>query len=534
MMRQIMSTRTLVQLPPELLCHTLAFLDAYDLVRVRKTCKALKAMVDDSETLQYVIDLSYFQMIPVGISETDVPPATRRKQLRQHDAAWQRIGYKQRCTLPSFMSGSIYEFVGGIYGSVGEDCIHFARLPSPSDSGDLYYWSQPIDIMALADFTFCAAQDLLIVVTYSPDVQSRAYDIHLRSLTTNDAHPDAARPFLKALDNADIGRRISGPSGHVKVQIIRNYINMLCRNVIGNVPNVVDCVQMWDWKSPNEYQFILLFDDGIDDCSFIAEDKFLVIVDSKTMEIYSIADKSKPPQCTAKLSFPSLMGDFSYTSAFTSENPTPGSIFPYSRKFHQQPSCSFHPSTNDQLIGIVVRIARNTNPRDSHLYRFFTRCSAILELEGLFSRTYGQSTSGGPKLLWSMWGPQHTTWFRFRENENWEPSLYGFRTVESIDRSTYFVSRTPRQLRIRDFNPHIAWNYGAEDTSKWCGRLVRGEVARMILRPFTEPLGSALAYREFVSEELFDVTETKMDESRILLLKNDDNGDLKNIEALVF
>ncbi|KAG0702007.1 hypothetical protein DFH29DRAFT_923376 [Suillus ampliporus] len=521
-MCQITSTITLVQLPPELLCHILAFLDAYDLVQVRKTCKALKAMVKDTEMLQYIIDLSYFQMIPVGTSETDVPPATRRKKLRQHNTAWQRIEYKQKCTLPLSMPGFIYAFAGGIYGSVGEDCIHFTRLPSASDSGDLHCWSHPIDEMAFTNFTFCAAQDLLVVVTDSPDIQSHAYDIHLSSLTTNDTHPDAAQPFLKALDNDDIGDRIFNPSGHVKVQIIGNYISMLCRDGIGNVGNVVDCMQMWDWKSKKGYQFVLLFDEKIQDCSFIAEDKFLVLAASVTMEIYSIVDKSKPPQCTAKLSLPSLMYEFSYIHASTSENPTPGSTFPYSRKSHQQPSCSFHPSTNDQLIAIVVRITRHTNTHGSHLYRFFV----------YFARTYGQTISNGPKLLWSMWGPQHTTWFHVRENHNWNISLYGFRTVESIE-NPYYWSREHR-LRIRDFNPHTVWNYDAEDKSECCGRLVRGEVAGTISQPFTEPLGSALAYREFVSEELFDVMEIMMDDSRILLLKKDDYGDLQKVDVLVF
>ncbi|KAG1745151.1 hypothetical protein EDB19DRAFT_1958795 [Suillus lakei] len=454
-------------------------------------------MIDNSEMLQNTVDLGYLQMISVGSSETVVPPATRRTRLRQYDAAWRRFEYKQKYSLPLFesMLGSIRGPVGGIYGSGGEDCIHFARLSSASESADLRCWSHPVDGTDLVDLAFCPAQDLLIVVTSPPGIQGHEFDIHLRSLTTNDVHPDAAQSILKALDkdNVDHARLPSV----LKVQILGNYVTMLRRTLqtTENRDMVGDYLQMWDWKSKNGYQ---------------------------------------PPQCTAKISLPSLMDDFSYTDAHTNENPTPGSMFPYSQKSCRQPSCLFHPSTDDQLITIVVSVFRDTNVNDFHLHRFFTRRSALLEFESLFSKTYGgQPTSNGPKLPWSMWGPQHTTWFRVRYIDS-EPSLYGFRTVHSIGESESAFPVESRRLCIRDFNPHLAWNYGAEDKFVWRGLLVQGEVTRTISPQFAEPLGSALTYRGVVSEELFDVAETLMDDSGILLSKIDGSEDLQNIDVLVF
>ncbi|KAG2078492.1 hypothetical protein BDR04DRAFT_1147182 [Suillus decipiens] len=111
---------TLVKLQPELLYLISSPLDAYDLVRVRQTCKMLKAMIDGSEMLQYVIDLNYFQMIPMGTSEMDVPPVLCRERLRQHAAAWQRFEYKQKCTLPSTMLLPISKFLDGVYSSAGQ------------------------------------------------------------------------------------------------------------------------------------------------------------------------------------------------------------------------------------------------------------------------------------------------------------------------------------------------------------------------------------------------------------------------------
>ncbi|KAG2134810.1 hypothetical protein DEU56DRAFT_858701 [Suillus clintonianus] len=521
-----MRAKTLQQLPSELLCHTLSFLDAYDLVRVRKTCRALKGIIDNSEMLQYAIDLGYFQMIP-GSSETDVPTATRRKQLRLYDAARQRVDYKVKYTLSSSKQGleHVYAFGGGIYGSAAEDLIHFTRLPSASDSGDIYSWSYPVDSTTFLNFTFCVAQDLLILSTRSLNLRSHAYEIHLKSLTTYQTHPDAAQPFLKVLDQYNVDHRSLHPRSHMKLQIIGNYVCMLCRAVISNGDDYLDAMQLWDWKSKNGYQFTFFFAYDISDYSFITEDRFLVFVTSGAMEIYSIVDKSKHPQRTASISLPTLVDSFEYTDVFMSQNPTPSDNFLYSRKSHQQPSCSFHPSGDDGLIVILVWVGpmrEDHSLLDQSLhYRFVVRRSAILEFESSFVRIPGQLGSNSPRLRWSMWGPQNTSWFHVHDNEDWHTSLNGFRTVESVNESSPdHFSDDPRRLYIRDFNPHIAWNYSAVDKSGWRSEIIPArEVHGTISYPFTEPLGCALAYRESSSEELFDVSEILSDESRILLIR---------------
>lgn len=266
-------------------------------------------------------------------------------------------------------------------------------------------------------------------------------------------------------------------------------------------------------------QFVLRFYNGINDHSFIAEEKFLVLECRGTMEIYCVADKSKPPQCTAKFSLPSLMDHVPCTRAVTGINIIPTSMLPYSQKSYQ-PTCSIHPNTNDQLVAIHVSVTGTmglTRPIDSRCYSFFMLRSVIVELENLFAETYGQPTLNDPKLLWSTWGPQHTSWFRVQRDEDWRSSLCGFRVVEPFNDSSR-VSRMPQRLRIR-ISTHIARNYHAEDKSGWLGQFVEGELTSTISCLFMEPLGSALPYREIVSEELFNVDNILMDESRIMLFK---------------
>ncbi|KAG1745154.1 hypothetical protein EDB19DRAFT_1692682 [Suillus lakei] len=518
-MSVIMKIGTLDQLPPEILGHCiLALLDAYDLVRVRKTCKALKATVDTSEMLQYIIDLGYFRMIPVGTSETDASPATCRKRLRQQDAAWQHFEYKKNFTLHSTLLGSIHDPVGGMFGSIKGDCIYFARLPSLSDSVDLHCWNHPVDGIALLDFTFCPAQDLLVLVASPPGLQNYEYDIHLRSLTTNDAHPDAAQPILKALNRDDINRETS-----LKIKILGNYISMLRWNVVENRGMVGDYLQMWDWKSKMATSSFF--------CSTTVSTTAPSLQKINSSSLTHTGPWNYIPFLTSRSprnaprNFPYLLSWMTFHTQMRTRTKIQhlAPCSPILKSPCRQSSCLFHPSTDDQLITIIVGVARVTNTSDARLYRFFARCSAILKLESLFSKTYGQATLNDPKLPWSMWGPQHTTWFRVRENAKWGPSLYGFRTVTAehvnFGRPYYNLPEEPCRLFIRDFNPHIAWNYGVEDTSGSGGRIVRGKLTRRISRPFTEPLGSALTYRETISEEMFDVVQTLMDESRILLPK---------------
>ncbi|KAG2054475.1 hypothetical protein BDR06DRAFT_403021 [Suillus hirtellus] len=91
----------------------------------------------------------------------------------------------------------------------------------------------------------------------------------------------------------------------------------------------------------------------------------------------------------------------------------------YSQKSYQ-PACSFHPNTNDQIVAIHVSVTGTmglTRPIDSRCYIFFMLPSVIVELENLFAETYGQPTLNDPKLLWSTWGPQHTSWFRVQRTK---------------------------------------------------------------------------------------------------------------------
>jgi hypothetical protein len=250
-------------------------------------------------------------------------------------------------------------------------------------------------------------------------------------------------------------------------------------------------------------QFILPLYRPID-CFFIAEDKLLVS-GSEGVDIYSITDKSKPPQCIVELSLPSLIQGWLYLDVTATINPIPGSAFlDYQMSSHQH-SCFFHPSLDDQLILFHVVIA---DPMEEREFLFHARQGAILRL-------LPKETSSNERIPWSSWGPQNTTW----SLGDCRQSLHGFRTVGfvQVDENSWLYA--PARLRIRDFNPHNICDYGAGGETGQHGRFVQGGTTTTVVSPFTEPLGSVLPYREVISEELFDATEIIMDESRIVLLE---------------
>jgi hypothetical protein len=284
--------------------------------------------------------------------------------------------------------------------------------------------------------------------------------------------------------------------------------------IYGRLPGTVNSCYLKDFIDELSIpQFILPMHD-FTDCSFIAEDKLLLSgrVDG-VMEINSIADKSKPPQCTARFSLPSLMEDWLYLVVTPSINPRPGSVFLDFQNSSHRPSCFFHPSLDDQLMSFHIIISDTSKFCDSERdFFFFARQGAILRLESLFAK----QASTNECFPWSSWRPQNTTWFL----GDCRQSLYGFRTVGFIDHSR---SLEPRRLCIRDFNPHNICDYSARCETGRHGRLVQGGTTTT-MNPFTEPLGSALPYREIISEELqVDASKTIMDNSRVLLLKASHN-----------
>ena len=136
----------------------------------------------DSSRLQYTIELSKYRMVSLLPESVSPPFATRLKLLRDRERAWKYVDWKKRHTLKLPPAGSVYEFVGGLYGNGREDdsqvtaSISFLELPSAdamllgaSDSPhELQTWTHAMADVTIVDFTMDPSQDLLVLVALAP------------------------------------------------------------------------------------------------------------------------------------------------------------------------------------------------------------------------------------------------------------------------------------------------------------------------------------------------------------------------------
>lgn len=574
------TTSYLTQLPVELICEVLSYLTANELARVRQVCphhssfrlppgkrfdrpqicKVIRAVVDHSEQLQYIIDLGFLRMLEIPSDRCRGPVATRRKELREFETSWRNVRYRRKCDFQLLTSGLVYDFVGGIYALAGEGYLHFSVLPhNPhEDSQPIRTWSHPVDMAILIDFTFCPAQDLLVIVSLAANDHHHCYDLHLRSLSTNKSHPGAVSSVLKAVNDRQYP--FYHANGPVKVQVLDKYLAILCREVVVEGDEITDYFQLWEWRTDKDAKFTMQFTESMTDFIFLAEDRFLLLADDGTISIFSfVGDQNLiDPQCTAKLAMPALMRDWHFADAFLGGNPAPaiGAMTNFSRPWVENgESPMFHPTADDQLLAFHVTVYRMTNEDDMHSYVFFVFRSELLGLQSLYEKEFRkQEGSQRSCLPYSIWGRSRAHWSP-GNYVDWQNSVYGYRTVELLNDSQILFSTEPRRLRVRDFNPNLRYSFPRVGESGHLCPLERrhgsqfergngysvyriGISAEAIgspacIKPFAEPWGNGLPHREVVTEETFNATEVMMDEGRILLFSRDTSKDLLNLDVLV-
>ena len=78
--------------------------------------------------------------------------------------------WKQRHTLKLPPTGSVYEFIGGLYGNGREDHSRVVLPLSvmPIDLSNLKTWTHPMGDVNIINFMMDPSQDLLILVILAP------------------------------------------------------------------------------------------------------------------------------------------------------------------------------------------------------------------------------------------------------------------------------------------------------------------------------------------------------------------------------
>ncbi|KZV76967.1 hypothetical protein PENSPDRAFT_645719 [Peniophora sp. CONT] len=201
----------LLELPTELLCRCLDFLDHLSLLACRSVCHELKLTIDAATESQYILALAGAGLEDAPISGWSV--AEKLDTVRRYERAWRKLEYSSH-TKYSSAGGNLWELYSGVWGHNSKDeeanVFQFIQLPSEIRKIPERRWEVVLDVVP-RDFTFEPSHDLLVVVV-NEDSEERDEDedeepgpsrvtVHLRTLSDGLRHPLAKLPVLEYPSN---------------------------------------------------------------------------------------------------------------------------------------------------------------------------------------------------------------------------------------------------------------------------------------------------------------------------------------------
>ncbi|KAF8190083.1 hypothetical protein BJ912DRAFT_353933 [Pholiota molesta] len=185
-----------LDIPQELRIQILSHLDAVSLSRCAMTCTSVYATLKESSLLIYTIQLHFDGLKDVGTSSTH---SERIESLLRRRQAWLSLDCTTYTTYSMQHMCRAYEFVGGVFANTDRHHLEIAWLPTASHPEGRTLQRCLAEI-SIRDFTMDPAQDMIALFEedWSPSslTDARACRIHLRTISTDMAHPLAARGVL--------------------------------------------------------------------------------------------------------------------------------------------------------------------------------------------------------------------------------------------------------------------------------------------------------------------------------------------------
>ncbi|GLB42377.1 hypothetical protein LshimejAT787_1103920 [Lyophyllum shimeji] len=328
-----------MSLPVELMCNILSFLDSVDLVRCTVVTKRLRKAILESSRLQYTIELAKHRMVPLLPPSAAPPYVSRLKILLDRERAWKTLRWNGRYNLKLPPTGSVYEFVGGLYGNGREDdrrvtaSISFLELPTRGwascekgdGAADLKTWMHPMSDIIIIDFTMDPSQDMLVLVALAEPGSKYVYDVHLRTLSTNEPHPRAPLSSLPCLLKPAHTLLTTEHIAAVRVQVSGDLVALLVKEIHDGIGAHLE---IWDWINNPQASCKLERRSGIDDFTFLTKDAFLIVRPVGSFEVYTFENPitGAAPSCRATYALPPLSEGYMYWYITMSSNPAPGSV----------------------------------------------------------------------------------------------------------------------------------------------------------------------------------------------------------------
>ncbi|KAF9078827.1 hypothetical protein BDP27DRAFT_1412765 [Rhodocollybia butyracea] len=478
-------------IPVELVCHILHFLAVQDLLQCNLVCRRFRKVINDSSALQFAIELSRCRMVSALPSVSEPPFSSRLRTLRNRENAWMTFSPSSRHKINLANPGRIYEFASGVYGTAKEINNHtasitFYDLPS-IESGQQRSLTHSFTDLNVVDFTIDPAQDLIVLVSLNHDAL-HMYDLHLRTLSSNEPHPKAPSPVLSSYKKRDGLTYADGFD--VRIQVFGETLGFLVKEEA--LVSKQGHFEIFRWLQPIPNSSALSCFSGIDDFTFLSEDHFLLVRPVGLFEVYHFSEPfSNPsnPAICGRYALPALSDGYSFWYLSLSSNPSPGYYFPGSAGEKNNYCCTptdrlhaccmyvyrpaqtdrdtvypfvffFHPKTflnpppewqssiendaNGALPWPVITSPHNSHSSDQSSSSAHSSPSSVSlddPSHNLPDLPAPQPTHSGsssilfnpmPPISFEVWGPQNTRWFRECLSKDWQHSVYGLRTVDCI------------------------------------------------------------------------------------------------------
>ncbi|EPQ52347.1 hypothetical protein GLOTRDRAFT_117721 [Gloeophyllum trabeum ATCC 11539] len=521
----------LFSLPVELICRILAFLPPRDLARCSQINRFVRDIYLSSSHLRYITELALHGMAQAP-SSSDIPYHHRLTRLKEYSERWTRLKPLNKYSINMTENGCVYDFAGGIYAN-GHGShppvsgpLKFHRLPTATDDpfSPLKTWThmQLIDEGGqFLDFCMDPTQDLLVMVSSAPINRDHKYIVHMRSLTTNEPHPNAPLPNRAWIDRT--GPPIEQTFHHVRIHIVDDIVAILADDGATTVR-----LSLFNWRSDCDYIVTMENDMAahVDDFCLLSRTSFLTVDFNGCLGFYTFTDPALynrgasvlPPVRRARFGLPRPSDGWEYWGIILSFNPvTDVAPLKQDKSGLLHAPALFQCADEDRVLLCTFNLFNQTNQRTSS-HTLIMRTRVFFESVPL------------SKTDWEDWGPENTRWFIHQYEAPWIHSIHGYRIV---DKTAGGEGETDRfRLVIRDFNPRlIRVDIDEKDADR-----MKNVTAPTVVKvdEFPEEISTYLPYREVTSQEAYSCSNVMIDDSKIVLCQRDNEHHLEGIDVLVF
>ncbi|KIJ61568.1 hypothetical protein HYDPIDRAFT_31175 [Hydnomerulius pinastri MD-312] len=396
----------ILRLAEELLCHILSFLSFRDIVICASSCRTLRAALDGSTELQYVVELGVNGLSPVVGSHPHLSTSEKLQLLRRAASQWNSAEFIPTTTICPLPDGDPEdEMTGG--------CMHFSEQPYRGEVIDLRAykpdpaeqppssirrWScedfaqNPSDSVRLIRID--ASQDLMVVAAMLGtrfEEDQYLFRLDLFSMSTNEWHPLAGR---RPLFSHRATRAGGWAAGRTLVRIHGPFVAFYACPFSDDGLDAWS-IQVWNWRERIISDNCVVGDGhfgftGPHDFDFLDSERLLVYsftCESAYLSVYSFSDLSKPLEFRTRYAVP-IQYPWSSIVNFSSNH------VPSQQTCHAHKRSLWVPTLEDRVVALVAGGS----------------FSLIISIRALLHPpTYWKEvrTDGISAIPWETWGPSN-------------------------------------------------------------------------------------------------------------------------------